>query len=179
MPTTTAVRGRRARVGDLAVAGGCWVVVTSVLLAVPLLQAGDPTTVIASPAPGSLRWWLCLATTTLQAGLLVRARSHPRSTLLAVAALTVLLSFAGTGDLFSLTSAAVTVAAFVAVTARSLSVLGLPLAGVAALVVLGEVVNGVGGGSGVGPALTGGLLQAVGAVGLPLLLGVAVAGRRD
>ncbi|HEY0240694.1 MAG TPA: histidine kinase [Friedmanniella sp.] len=179
MAAATSVRGRGARAKDLAVAGGCWLVVAAVLLAVPLLQASDPATVIVAPRAGSGPWWVLLATLTVQAALLVRGRSHPRSALLGVAALTVPLALAGTGDVFSLTSAAVTVAVFLAVTVRPLRTLALTLVGAAALLVLGEVVNGVGGGSAVAPALVGGLLQAVGAVGLPLLLGVAVAGRRD
>ena len=175
-----AARRRPARVADLAIAGGCWVVLTAVLLSLPLLQATDPTSVITAPAPASPRWWLCLATITLQAALLVRARSHPRSTLVAVAAVGVPLSFAGAGDLFSLTSGAVTVAVFLAVTVRPLGTLALALTGAGALIVLGEVVNRLAGGVlTLAPALVGGLLQAVGVVGPPLLLAVAVAGRRD
>jgi signal transduction histidine kinase len=175
-----AVRRRRVGTVDLAVAAGAWLVTTAVLLAVPLLQATDPASSVAAPASASLAWWLCLATTTVQSAVLVRARSHPRSTLLAVALLMLPLSGVGTADVFSLTSFAVTVAVFVAVTVRPLETLPLPLAAAAALVVVGELANGLADGRlGLVPALTTGLLQSLGAVGTPLLVAAALAGRRE
>lgn len=71
-------------------------------------------------------------------------------------------------------------AVFLAVTVSPLRALGPTLVVTALLVVVGVGLNGAASGSTIpGPVLTAGLLQAVGAVGLPLLLGAAVTGRRD
>ena len=189
MPTVTPVErpsgpvpGRASAVAGTPwkVALGTAVVLVGVLVALPGLETLDETAPATLPRPGTGAWWACLATVVVQVAVLLAARRLPRATPLVVAGLALPLAGAGTGDLFSLTSGAVTVATFLAVLAAPLRALVLPLVGTALLVVLGEAVNALAAGtSGIGGAVTTGLLQTVGAVGLPLLVGALVASRRD
>ncbi|WP_139209752.1 sensor histidine kinase [Microlunatus flavus] len=172
--------GRALRRTSWRVALGTWVVLVAVLVGLPWLDGVDPSTPSALPAPGSAPWWAVLATITLQGVALLGSRPWPRATPVAAAALALPLTLAGTGDLFSLTSGAVTVATFLAVLARPLGALVAPLSATALLVVADETLAAlVGLGARLGPALTTGVLQAVGAVGVPLLVAAALGARRD
>lgn len=170
--TSTALRWR--------VALGTWLVLVVVLVGLPWLDsvgASAPTTL---PPPGSGPWSATLATVTLQAAALLGARRWPRATPVVVAALALPLAAAGAAELFSLTSGAITVATFLAVLARPLRALVAPLVATALLVVAGEAVNGVLAlALPVAVAVVTGLLQAVGAVGVPLLVAAVVGARRD
>lgn len=162
------------------VALGTGLVLVGVLAGLPGLETLDETAPATLPGPGSGAWWACLATVVAQAAALLGARRLPRATPVLVAGLALPLAVAGTGELFSLTSGAVAVATFLAVLARPLRALVAPLLATALLVVAGEAVNAYGAGlSGVGGGVTTGLLQTVGAVGLPLLVGTLVVSRRD
>lgn len=184
MPTVTTAERPSGSVPGRApwrTATGTWLVLVAVLLALPALETLDETSSVATtPGPGSAPWWACLATVTVQAAALPGLRRRTGVALLGVAALALPLTVAGTGDLYSLTSGAVTVAVFVAVLARPLRGLVWPLLGAAGLVVVGEAVEAVVGvGAGVAAGVTTGLLQAVGAVGVPLLVAAVVSARRD
>jgi signal transduction histidine kinase len=157
-----------------------WGVLVGVLAGLPGLETVDETGPATLPGPGSAAWWGCLVTVTLQAAALLGAAVRPRAVPVAVAALALPLAAAGTGDLFSLSSGAVTVATFLAVLARPLRALAVPLTLTALLVAVGEAVNAlVGGTAGPAGAVSTGLLQAVGAVGVPLLVALVVVARRD
>ncbi|WP_114126656.1 sensor histidine kinase [Desertihabitans brevis] len=164
---------------DLLVAAGCWLVVVGVLLALPLLAAAEPGTP-PLPAPGGPGWWSGLGTLTAQAVALVLAGRSPRVVLGVVALLPLPLALAGTGELFSLTSTPVAVAVFLAVLRRPLRALVVPLVLAGLAVTAGEAVNTLTVGA-AGPltAVGLGVVQALGALGAPLLLAVAVVGRRE
>ena len=160
-----------------AITGGVRVGVRGGLSGLETLDETAPATL---PGPGAAAWWGCLVTVTLQAAALLGAARRPRAVPVAAAALALPLAAAGTGDLFSLSSGAVTVATFLAVLACPLRTLTLPLALTAVLVTAGEATNAlVAGTTGPAGAVTTGLLQAVGAVGVPLLLALVVVARRD
>jgi len=190
VPTVTAVerpsgpvpgRASAARGGaPWPVALGTGLVLVGVLAGLPGLETLDESAPATLPGPGSSAWWACLATVVAQAVALLGARRLPRATPVLVAGLALPLAAAGTGELFSLTSGAVAVASFLAVLARPLRALVAPLLAAALLVVVGEAVNAYAAGtSGVGAGITTGLLQTVGAVGLPLLVGTLVVSRRE
>lgn len=175
-PSTTGSRAPHRR--DVLVAAGLWLMVLAVLLTVPLLAVSDASLSGFAP-PAGPAWWACAATFTVQALVLAWAGRTPRATLLLVASLPLPLATLGAGESYSLSSAAVTVAVLLTALAAPLRTMGPVLGAAAVLVAVGEVVNAVAGGSTAAPALVTGLLQAVGAVGAPLLLAAAISGRRD
>ncbi|MVA76287.1 sensor histidine kinase [Auraticoccus sp. F435] len=163
---------------DVLVAGGCWLVVLGVLATMPLLAATD-SSLSGFTRPGTPAWWACAATFTAQAVALVWARRAPRATVLLVSALPLPLATTGPGDAFSLSSAAVTVAVLLTVLLLPLRTMAPALVAAAVLVAAGEVVHAVSVGTPAAPALVTGVLQALGAVGAPLLLATAITGRRE
>ena len=157
-----------------------WAVLVAVLAGLPGLETVDETGPATLPGPGTAAWWGCLVTMTLQCAALLGAARVPRAVPVGAAALALPLAAAGTGDLYSLSSGAVTVATFLAVLAVPLRTSAAPLAGTALLVVVGEAANAVVAGlSGPTAGVVTGLLQAVGAVGLPLMVALVVVARRD
>ena len=147
-------------------------------MALPLLDTGDDEVLLV--LPGSIGWWLVLVTVTAQALVLSRARSAPRPVLLTVAALPVLLALAGPGAVYGLTGIATILAVFLVTLALPLPDLRTLLPVVAASVVLGEMINAVRSTSTEIPAALGAaVLQAVGVVGLPFVIALAVAARRE
>jgi signal transduction histidine kinase len=169
----------RPRAADVAVAAGCWVVLVAVLTVIGLLAAGQDSSVLVEP-PGSRGWWLTFAVVTAQAVALVWLRASPRAVLVAVACLPLPLSLADTADSFSVTGLAVLVAVL-------LTGLRLPwrrvrsaVAVATVVLVVGVFVNGlVDGRLGVWAALAAAGAQAVGVVGIPLLVAGAIAGQRE
>ena len=170
---------RSPRVLDVAVAAGCWLVVCGVLVMTPVLvPADDPSVVVA--APGSAGWWAALVTVTLQSLALVRVRSSPRVTLVAVAALALPLAALGTADTYSLTALPLVVAVLLAGLWLPWRPLRSAVVVTTAVAVLGGFVNGMTDGRlGVGTALGAAALQSLAVVGAPLLVAGAIAGRRD
>ncbi len=161
---------------DAIVALVCWLVVMFVLAILPLLADEG----VASHAyPGGIGWAACVATFTAQALVLVWAERVPRTALLLIAALPLPLALLGTGDVFSLASAAVSVS--VVLTALALPLRRqLPfLVAAAVLVAAGEMVNtAVRSGLETGGVVSG-VLQGLASVGASLLLATAITGRRD
>ena len=171
---------RRPRPADVAVAAGCWLVVLGLLLVSPTLAAADEASSVVVAIPGSLAWWSALGVLTGQAVALAWIRSSPRTALLVVAALPLLLSIAGSADIFSLTSVAVVIAVFLAALRSPWGRLRSSLIIATITLVLGGVVNAsLDGRLGVGAALLAATVQAVGVVGGPLLVAGAIVGRRD
>lgn len=175
-PSETTSRAPHRR--DVLVAAGLWLLVLTVLLTVPVLAAGDPSLSAFGP-PSATAWWACAATFTAQALAVAWAGRLPRPSLLLVAALPLPASVLGAGEAYSLSSAAVTVTVLLGALVLPLPTMAPVLGAAAVLVTAGEVVNALSGGSPLAAALVTGLLQAVGAVGAPLLLAVAITGRRD
>lgn len=147
------------------------------LLLLPALAASDPTTHV--PDAGTLGWWLSAALLTAQAGLLLQAWSAPVAVLVSVAAAAPLAALAGLDDATSLTSLAVLIATYVAATTRPVSTLWPAVGAAAALVAAGGVISGVVTNAAASELVGGSLLQAVGTVGLALLVATIVSARRE
>ncbi|MBF4614134.1 sensor histidine kinase [Curtobacterium sp. VKM Ac-1376] len=182
---------QRARRVDVFVALGTAVVAIGLLLGLPPLDAVDPDVGVSTTYPAVASWsWTVLALGLLaQSAALLAARRATRTTLLVVAALPVLVAGIApqSSDLFGLTALPVVVAVVLAALRVPLARLWPALLVAAALVAAGSaVVFAVGGGGFRGDsaqALAGslgqGVLQAVGAVGLPLLVTLLVQSRRE
>jgi len=173
------VTGTRApRTADAWVAAVGWLLACGVLVALPVLDPAEPGMVVA--APGTLVWWLTLVTLTAQALAVSRARTTPRASLLVVAALPVLLATSGPGIDYSLTGTLTVLAVFLVTLVLPPRDLRVVLPAAAALVLVGEAVNAVVTGTDPLPVVLGSAaLQALAVVGLPCVVALAVAARRE
>lgn len=182
----------RERRTDVLVALGTAVVALGLLLALPPLDAADPDTIgetVSYPAVGSAPWTVLTLGLLAQAAALLAARRAPRTTLVVVAAIPVLVAVLAPQafELFGLTPFAVAVAVVLAALRVPLARLWPALTAAAVLVVIGGAVlwavTSGGFRASFGQGLTGsigqGVLQAVGAVGLPLLVTLVVLSRRE
>lgn len=162
----------------LRVASGCWAVAVLLLVALPLLAAGDPE-LTDVPGLGSAAWWLGLGVATLQAGLLLRQAAAPRATLVAVALGAPAGALVGLGSLIGVTTVAVLVAAYLAVLALPLARTWPALGAAAVLVAVGQLVSQLDAGTAAGAAAGGSLVQGVGTVGGAALVAGLVRSRRE
>lgn len=184
---------RRRRWTDLLVATGTAVVTLGLLLGLPPLDAMDPDTTDTMgagpgfPDVGGTAWTLLAITLVAQSALLLGARRAPRSVLLAVGALPILLALVSTSAAFGLTALPVVVAVVLATLRVPLPRLWPAVAGSAVLVAVGTGTTWAHGSgamrsgvvSGLGASAGQGVLQAVGAVGLPLVVTLIVRSRRE
>jgi len=184
---------RRRRWTDLLVATGTAVVTLGLLLGLPPLDAMDPDTTDTMgagpgfPDVGGTAWTLLAITLVAQSALLLGARRAPRSVLLAVGALPILLALVSTSAAFGLTALPVVVAVVLATLRVPLPRLWPAVAGSAVLVAVGTGITWAHGSgamrsgvvSGLGASAGQGVLQAVGAVGLPLVVTLIVRSRRE
>lgn len=167
--------GLRAR--DVLLAAGCGVLCVGVFLVVPTLDgSGAPASVVR---PGESGWWLVVALLLAQAVSLLPVRTWPRGAVVATSAAAPLAAIAGAGDATSVTSLAVVVATFVAATSRPLSGLWPHLLVAGALVAVGSALGAAWAGAPGPEAVGSGVLQAVGTLGLTLLVATVVATRRE
>jgi signal transduction histidine kinase len=160
---------------DLLLALGCGAVAVGALLALPLLDDGSATVA----EPGEPGWWAVVATLVAQSLLLLGVRERPRRVLVGTAALGVVAALAGAGDAVSLAFLAVVVAAYVASTGRPVRELWPPLGAAAVLVALANGLGARSAGDPVGVVVGGAILQAVGTLGLTLLVALVVSTRRE
>ena len=169
---------RAPRTADAWVAAVGWLLACGVLIALPVLDPVEPGVDVV--VPGGITWWLTLGTLTAQALAASRARTTPRASLLVVAALPVLLAAASPGIVYSLTGTLTVLAVFLVTLVlppRDLRVL-LPAA--ALLVLAGEAINAAVAGTDPLPVVLGSAaLQALAVVGLPCVVALAVAARRE
>lgn len=154
-----------------------WALSVALLAASVVVSDADPTAAGGVPAFTDAAWWWAAGVLTLQAVALARAGAHPRAALLATAAAVPPLLVLG--DAIGVGLVAVIVAAYRAVLARPARPLAPALSAAAALVVVGVAAAGARNDAGAWPALVGGLLQALAAVGLPLVAASVVGSRRD
>ncbi|WP_144800964.1 sensor histidine kinase [Curtobacterium sp. BH-2-1-1] len=184
-----------SRVGrtEVLVALGTAVVALGLLLGLPPLDAADPETLAApvvAPAVGSLPWSLLALGLLVQSAALLAVRRFPRTVLVAVAAVPVPIAVAvpAVVDLFGLTALPVLVAVVVVALRAPLVRTWPALVVTALLVAVGTgwhraVAGGASRGGQVAPALLDasgqGVLQALGAVGLPLVVALVVRSRRE
>ncbi|WP_144712237.1 sensor histidine kinase [Curtobacterium pusillum] len=171
---------------------GTAVVALGLLVGVPPLDALDPDgtglgTGTTAPAVGGLPWTILAVALLAQSAVLLAARRAPRATLVVVAALPVLVAATSWSALYGLTALPVVVAVVLAALRLPLPRLWPAVTVAAALVAVGTAVTtAVGSGafrtsiaSGIATSLGQGVLQAVGAVGLPLVVTLVVRSRRE
>lgn len=165
-------------VSDVAVALGCWIVASALLVGVAQAGNANPDGVVA-PGFGQPTWWWTLTVLTLQAGALVARRRRPLAVLVAVAAAVPVLAWLGAGDATSFGVLVVVVAAYSAAVRRGVVGAAPALVAAVALVGLGSAASSLDIGTPAGLAWSTGLLQAVVTVGLPAAVAVFVRARRD
>lgn len=168
-------RTRDRRV-DVLVALGTAVVALGLLIGLPPLDALEPdgtALALRVPAPFTAAWTVLAIGLLVQSAALLAARRAPRTVLVAVSALPVLVAALAPQslDLFGLTALPVVVAVVLAALRVPLARLWPTLLVAGALVAAGSAV--------LSGALGQGVLQAVGAVGLPLLVTLLVRSRRE
>jgi signal transduction histidine kinase len=183
---------QRARRVDVFVALGTAVVALGLLLGMPPLDALEPdgqALALRVPAPFTLAWSILALGLLAQSAALLAARRAPRTVLIVIAALPVLVAVLApqSSDLFGLTALPVVVAVVLAALRVPLARLWPTLLVAGALVAAGSaVLFAIAGGAFRGDFSTGlagslgqGVLQAIGAVGLPLLVTLLVQSRRE
>ncbi|MBT1668719.1 hypothetical protein KK092_04945 [Curtobacterium flaccumfaciens pv. flaccumfaciens] len=183
---------QRARRVDVFVALGTAVVALGLLLGLPPLDALEPdgaALALRAPAPFTLAWSILALGLLVQSAALLAARRAPRTVLIVVAALPVVVAALApeSFDVFGLTALPVVVAVVLAALRVPLARLWPTLLVAGALVAAGSaVLSAVAGGAFRGDFSTGlagslgqGVLQAIGAVGLPLLVTLLVQSRRE
>lgn len=184
---STTARDRRA---DVRIAALTAVVAIGLMLALPPLDAVDPdstSTGTAWPALGGTAWNLLALGVLAQSAVLLAARRVPRTTLVVVAAIPVLVAVTAPSTLFGLSALPVVVAVVLASLRLPLARLWVPLGAAAVLVALGSAIataetSGAfraGAAQGIAASAGQGVLQAVGAVGLPLVVALLVRSRRE
>ena len=185
----TAQRDRRV---DVFVALGTAVVALGLLLGLPPLDAAEPdgTSIITTyPAVASWPWTVLALGLLAQSAALLAARRAPRTVLVVVAALPVVVAATAPQvvELFGLTALPVVVAVVLATLRVPLARLWPAILAAAVGVTVGDAIQvAVAGGAlrgdvaeGLAGALGHGVLQAIGAVGLPLLVTLLVQSRRE
>ncbi|WIE68904.1 histidine kinase [Curtobacterium sp. MCLR17_054] len=177
---------QRARRVDVFVALGTAVVALGLLLGLPPLDALEPdgpALAMRVPAPFTLAWSVLALGLLAQSAALLAARRAPRTVLIVVAALPVVVAALApqSSDLFGLTALPVVVAVVLAALRVPLARLWSTLVVAAALAAAGNVVLAVTGDTtaAVSGSLGQGVLQAIGAVCLPLLVTLLVQSRRE
>lgn len=168
-------RTRDRRV-DVFVALGTAVVALGLLVGLPPLDGLEPdgaALAMRVPAPFTAAWTVLALGLLAQSAALLAARRAPRTVLVAVSVLPVLVAALAPQslDLFGLTALPVVVAVVLAALRVPLARLWPTLLVAGALVAAGSAV--------LSGALGQGVLQAVGAVGLPLLVTLLVRSRRE
>lgn len=166
---------RTAPVLDAAIAIGTWVFAGATMLVLPRLMAADPASFGGLSARGL---WPAAAAVTAQAVALLWARRRPGVVLGVVAAAPLAVAAATDEATFSLTRVALLVAVFLAAVRLPLRRLRTTLIVAAAVVVAGELINASTVADPVA-AVGESLLQAAAVIGVPLLLALVVAARRD
>lgn len=158
----------------------CGLVAIGLLVALPSAAAADPS---LGPVPGlgAPTWWTTAAVLVVQAVVVAWVGRFPTTALPALAAVPLLLVPAGVGAAFSLTAAAQLPGVFLAVVARPPRPrLWAALAATVVLLAVGHFLNELrSADAGTATAMLGAVLQAVVVIGLPLLLGLAIAAQRD
>ncbi|MCS6587760.1 sensor histidine kinase [Curtobacterium flaccumfaciens] len=186
-PAPPAQPAQRARRVDVFVALGTAVVALGLLLGLPPLDALEPdgpALAMRVPAPFTLAWSVLALGLLAQSAALLAARRAPRTVLIVIAALPVVVAALApeSSDLFGLTALPVVVAVVLAALRVPLARLWPTLVVAAALVAAGSAVLAAVAGdatAAVSGSIGQGVLQAIGAVGLPLLVTLLVQSRRE
>jgi signal transduction histidine kinase len=164
---------------DAAVAAGTWVVAMALLVTVGVVASVQPDAVDDAPALSQAGWWCGIGLLTAQAAGLLRRRTHPRLILVTVAAAAPVAAGVGVGAGTGATSVAVIVAAYSTTLELRFSRAAPALAAATLLVAGGELVVQLRTDVDVGVAVSTALLQGVGTLAVPTLVGSVVRARRD
>ncbi|WP_420367938.1 sensor histidine kinase [Curtobacterium sp. L1-20] len=189
-PRDAGATARAHRRSDIRTAVLTAVVTLGLMLALPPLDAADPDAGSAGavwPALGGLAWNVLAAGVLAQSVVLLAARRAPRASMVVVAAIPVLVAALAPSSLFGLTALPVVVSVVLGTLRLPLPRLWPALVGTAVLVAAGSgtawaALSGAlraGAAQGVPASAGQGVLQAVGAVGLPLVVALVVRSRRD
>ncbi|MFS0698963.1 sensor histidine kinase [Cellulomonas sp. 179-A 4D5 NHS] len=168
---------RSLRPARIAVPAACGGLAAAFLVAATILHAADPQAAVGMPALGAPAWWWAVAVLTVQA---VALAARPRATpgvLVAVAAGVPALAVLGEGVGAALV--AVPVAAYETAVGDRRERARPALVVAAVLVAVGVAASELLIGSAAAVAVVAGALQAVGAIGLPVLAALVVGSRRD
>jgi signal transduction histidine kinase len=164
---------------DVTVASCSWAVAVLLLVGVSVIATDQPEEIPNIPALGDVAWWALLALLTAQALVLLRRRTHPRSTLLAVAAAAPLAAALGAGGATGTTSVGVLVAGYCLVVATRFTHAAPTLAAATALVAVSELVQQLQDDVGLGPAVVTSVLQGLGTMAGPAVVGTVVRSLRE
>ncbi len=166
---------------DVIIGAASTVFSVAMLVALPAVIAAEPSAgSVASLTPLGASWWLLISGLLLQGLVIVSARRRPRAALVAAAFVAFGLSLASLGAAASILNVAVSVLVFLAVWRVSLSRLPLTLLSAGVLVAAAEMVNRMqSSASNPGEAVLLAVIQSLGVVGIPLLVGLFVRGRKD
>lgn len=165
---------------EIASAAACAAVAVGGALALPLISAAEPEGGIPSVSPADAAWWVVVALILAQATALLWAGRSPHVVLVAVALAPLFHAIVLPGSAFSLTTVAVSFAVFWAVLRQPLGRLRLVLPIVALVVAGAQALNDVRSGPALGfLTIAAPLLQALAVVGVPLIIGLFFAARRD
>ena len=178
--TTTTQHPRRPSVAEIASAAASAALGIGGALALPALAAAEPEAGVPYVSPSDATWWIAVAFILVQAVALLWVRRSPLAVLATVAVFPVAHAAVIPGATFSLTTVAVLLAVFWAVVrepGRRLAV-ALPVAALA--VAAAQAVNDVRAGASADLVTIGAaVLQALSVVGIPLVIGMFVAARRE
>lgn len=170
----------RPSVAESISAAVCGAAAIGGVFALPLLAAQEPDAGVPSISPADGAWWVVVALILLQTIGLLWARRSPRVVLSAVALIPLVHALVIPGGTISLTTLAVSFGVFWAVLREPLRRLGALLPIVFVLVAFSQCVNDVRSGAALDiPVVIGALLQAVAVIGIPLVLALFFAARRD
>jgi signal transduction histidine kinase len=170
----------RLRTVDILAAAAAAVLSVAGALALPALLTLEPEPGIRPVSPADAAWWLVLAALLAQAVALLWARRFPLPILAAVTLVPLAHAIVTPGTTYSLTTIGVSFGVFWAVYGLRTRVLMPTLAGVVVVLTAAQTLNdaridiahGLSGVLGAG-------LQAVAVVGIPLIIGLVAAARRD
>lgn len=167
----------RLRPARLAVPATCGALGLLLLVVAALLHAADPTGAVGVPALGTASWWWAVAVLVLQSVALASRAPADGRVLVAVAA--GVPTLAGLGEGIGVGLVAVLVAAYEVSLARGRARTAPALVVAGLLVACGVTWAELRIGTEVAIAVTGGLVQALGAVGLPVVAATVVGARRE
>lgn len=168
------------RAADIAIAAGTGLVVIAVLLISPSLLADLPEAVTGLPTVASAGWWLVVAVILLQSAALAAVRRAPRTVLVLVCLLPLLVAVPMPGPVFDVTTLAIPVAVFLAFRLPPTRGMWATFLAAAFIAVVAHVCNGLGG-EGAVPLLALGeaVVQIGGLLGIPVLLAGTLRARRE
>jgi signal transduction histidine kinase len=156
-----------------------WGLAVLVLATLGVVGSVAPGQVPEASGVGAGELAIGVAAVSLQALVLLRLAAWPRLTLLAVSAVAPAAAVAGLGPATGATSVAVLIAACTLVLEATWSVSVAPLIGAAFLVGLGELASSVQADGWTSGTIGMAVLQGVTTVGLAVVVGAVIRGRRD